>query len=94
MFFLNPIFEYFTIYKNFKWQHLRFICQKPRNGWKNIFHECYIKIIKYVAEKSLSVFKDAIFGIFEHTKNFIGKMFYYFYVTFMKIPFQLFLILL
>ena len=35
-------------------------------------------------KKSFSEFKDAIFGIFEHTKTFIGKMFYKFYVTFMK----------
>ena len=68
---------------------MRFIfLKKLRNGWKSIFHECAIEIIKHFAEKSFRVFKDAFFCIFEHTKTFIGKMFYYFYVTFMKNAFQ------
>ena len=61
-----------------------YLLKNTRNGWKSIFNECDIKIIKHFAEKSFSVFKDAISGIFEHTKTFIGKMFHYFYVTFMK----------
>ena len=58
--------------------------KKSRNGCKSIFHECDKKIIKHFANQSFSVFKGAIFGIFEHTKTFFGKMFYNFFVTFMK----------
>ena len=47
--------------------------KKSRNGWKSIFHECNKKIIKHFAKKSFSVFKGAIFGIFEHTKTFFWQ---------------------
>ena len=42
------------------------------------------KIIKHFAKKSFSVFKNAKNSTFEHTKTLVGKMFYYFFVTFMK----------
>ena len=56
-----------------------FSYQKSINGSKSIFHEYDQKIIKYFAKKNVSVFKDAIFGIFEHTKFFFGKMFHHFF---------------
>ena len=65
--------------------------KKLRKGWKSIFHECDIKIIKHFADKSFSVFKNAKNSIFEHTKTFFGKMFNYFMSHLWKMLFQPFL---
>ena len=63
---------FFFLYKNQK-------CKKL-----NIFHDSVEKIIKYLAKKSFSVFKGAVFGTFVHTKTLFGKLFYYFCYTYMK----------
>ena len=58
--------------------------KKLRNGCKSIFHEYDKKIIKHFTKKNVSVFKNAKNSIFEHTNIFFGKMFYYFFIVFMK----------
>ena len=58
--------------------------KKSRNGCKSIFHECDTKKIKHFTKNSFRVFKGDIFCIFENPKTFFGKMFYNFFVTFMK----------
>ena len=42
------------------------------------------KKIKHFAKKSFSVFKNAKNSTFEHTKTSFDKMFYYFFIAFMK----------
>ena len=59
--------------------------KKSRNGWKSIFHECDGKIIKHFTKKKVLGCSKVLFLAFLNTlKLFFGKMFYYFFVTFMK----------
>ena len=50
---------------------------------KAFFMNVTKKYKTFCPKKNFTVFKGAIFGIFENTKTF-DKMFYYFFVTFMK----------
>ena len=47
--------------------------KKTRNGDKSIFYECDKKIIKHLAKKSFTVFKNAKNSRFEHTKTFFWQ---------------------
>ena len=79
MFFSIQYLNILQLPKTFVENTCIFSYEKSRNGSKSIFHEFDKKIIKYIANQSFSVFKGAIFGIFEHTKTFFwqnGLIFY------------------
>ena len=61
--------------------------KKVINGSKSIFHK-YDEKTKHFTKFFVSVFKNAKNSIFEHTNIFFGKMFYYFFIVFMKNAFE------
>ena len=62
--------------------------KKSINGFKSIFHEYVKKIIKHFAKKNVSMFKSAIFCIFEHTKKNFCLNVLLFFIVFMKNAFE------